>query len=94
MPLIRIACVALLLVTASSGAGAHSWYDAQCCSDKDCSPALGADVDPDGSMSIEIAPSNFIQIPAGFPKRPSRDFDFHVCILSGRVLCVYVPGNS
>ena len=73
----------------------HSWYDPQCCSDKDCEP-------------LSVAPKldgDFYVMPNGarFPRsatRPSHDGGWHWCHFESKnteaktVYCVYEPLNS
>lgn len=84
----------LLILAMTRDADAHSWYDLVCCQDKDCGPALGAAYQSDGSLLLEVAPGQSVKVPAGYPVRPSRDGDYHVCIMLNQVRCVYVPANS
>jgi hypothetical protein len=72
---------------------AHSWYDAECCSDNDCRPVRAMDVE-------ETGPGEWTYLPTGnkFTKnqiKPSRDGRFHVCIGNkawdmGRSYCIYI----
>lgn len=71
---------------------AHSWYDAECCSDQDCKPVATEDV-------VETA-TGWKYLPTGteFSReqvKPSRDKHFHVCIgvaewNRGKPYCIYV----
>lgn len=73
-------------------ARAHSWYDAECCSDQDCYAVPAQDV-------IEIE-NGWKHLPTGtvFSKeqvKPSKDHRFHVCIGNkawdkGKPYCIYI----
>lgn len=74
-------------------AQAHSFYDAACCSDKDCAPVHFS--------TIQEKPEGFYVLPQGDfiergKERFSPDGDWHVCRseTSGRLLCIYVPGRG
>lgn len=89
---IAILAVALL-INAISSARAHSWYDAECCSNQDCKPVVTEDV-------VEIEDGGWKYLPTGTVFRrdqvkPSRDRHFHVCIgvaewNRGKPYCIYV----
>ena len=71
-------------------AGAHSWYDLDCCSDEDCRPAKPGEIEatPEGVEALGVL------FPEGDPRlRWSEDGDYHICIsiYSGEILCVYRP---
>lgn len=71
---------------------AHSWYDAECCSNDDCKPVATEDV-------IETE-KGWKHLPTGteFTKemvKPSKDRHFHVCIGKhawnfGKPYCIYI----
>lgn len=67
---------------------AHSWYDPECCSEKDCVEFTGT-VASEGS-GFRLMPNNVF-----VPKqnvRHSKDDKVHVCIPGdGRVRCLYLP---
>jgi hypothetical protein len=77
----------------SQPAVAHSFYDAACCSDRDCAPVHFS--------TIRERPEGFYVLPQGdFIERGkekySPDGDWHVCRseTSGKLLCIYVPGRG
>lgn len=83
-----------LLCTWSDRAFSHSWYDPECCSDRDCHPV-------DSRELAEAADGTWIYLPTGarFERskiRPSRDARFHICVLesTGASLCLYVIQGS
>jgi hypothetical protein len=76
---------------------AHSFYDAACCSDRDCEP-ITFDSVTETRTGYEV--SYFSK--QGFPvhgfmprekTRHSQDGRFHGCATSTRFLCLYVPSN-
>lgn len=81
------------LVILATMAGAHSWYDPACCSDRDCA-RVNASLEPDGSLRVNLGPGRSMSLPPGYPYRPSRDLDYHLCIIKGTVICAYAPANS
>lgn len=87
---------------------AHSWYDHDCCSDRDCAPV--SLIEPAEGGEWMTSKFGRVFVPANFPKerqRPSHDADTHVCIMApvhdemtgekitGHTpLCVYRPMGS
>jgi hypothetical protein len=73
-------------------AGAHSWYDWDCCSKDDCFEVAREDV-------VEIE-GGWKYLPTGNefkdPKkiRLSRDGKFHVCIMGTTSMCIYIEQGS
>lgn len=90
--------IASPLRLSAPAAFAHDWYDAECCSGKDCAPARDGDVirTPNGWL---IVPLN-ITVPYG-RARTSADDHFHYCrywdgkggfiVPMGQKPCLYVP---
>ena len=79
-------------------ASGHSWYSAECCSERDCKPLTReSTVTPvRGGYSIVAEPGG---APVFFPQekvRPSQDGDYHACIgpTSGVAFCLYVPAGA
>jgi len=94
--------VIILLVMAYLGArlpaAAHSWYDASCCSNRDCEP-IPPEAINETAVGYEV---NYFS-KQGFPvhgfmprekARHSQDGRFHGCATSTRFLCLYVPSVS
>jgi len=86
-----------LCVVVATGALAHSFYDAQCCSGDDCAPV------PDGAVTE--GPDGYTLpngglVPYGSPKiRFSPDGQYHWCHsvpINGEpfTYCLYVPGRG
>jgi hypothetical protein len=76
-------------------AHAHSWYDYQCCSDRDCEP-----IEPDAVNETEAGyevnyfSKQGFQVHGFVPRdkaRHSQDGRFHGCAMPSRFLCLYVP---
>jgi hypothetical protein len=88
--MIRGLVIAAALVMAGP-AGAHHWYDADCCSDRDCAPIAADRVSAvDGGYLVELEAGDHPMVvrptsrwfPFDHPKlRPSQDGDWHVCVM-------------
>lgn len=91
----RLAITAIIAIMCGCSAGAHSWYDRECCDTTDCAPIVIQDV----PRIIDIGPAGItVRIAKGdhplfadawgerfFPWdssgiRQSQDDDWHVCI--------------
>jgi hypothetical protein len=75
-----------------SSAAAHDWYDGWCCHNKDCAPAGRVEYQNDGSLVIWNH-GQPIAVPKDFPFRPSRDQNWHICVMNGRIRCIYMPAG-
>lgn len=99
----RAALAGLALLALGATASAHSWYPADCCSDRDCWP-MGQDADASEPDPV-IVPGGYrthdgIFVPQA-QTRPSRDGRFHVCRYGGdpkggvismpKGVCLFVP---
>jgi hypothetical protein len=79
----------VILLVLSSAALPHSWYDAECCSDRDCAPISYAPRPlPGGSYLLdtgEVVPRDRVKW--------SRDEHYHLCRMpgTGHIFCLYVP---
>lgn len=88
----------LCVVTAVSGpVVAHGLYPPECCSDKDCRPALPNEIEmlSDGRFRVLPTGETFTRSQV----RPSFDGNFHRCLYDpsnpeSRTFCVLVPGGS
>lgn len=93
----RALAVLAVLLCWNYPASAHSWYDAFCCSEKDCAPlADGASVTSvEGGFVVIMRPGDK---PLFFPfakVKPSQDSDWHACISpGGDPLCLYRPDRE
>lgn len=98
----RLAMMMLVLVGLIEPLQAHSWYDHECCSDRDCHPLA------DGDVMVRID-GYYIQslgwlIPYGSAIiRFSADEHYHVCEMivyhstqgaMKQPRCFYIPGQS
>lgn len=78
------------LVFAAAIVLAHGWYDPECCSARDCRPAIqGEIVVKDGGYQIGEDRLAFNDRRV----RPSQDAQSHVCrsMHNKALLCIYVP---
>lgn len=79
-------------------------YDPECCSHHDCAQVADEAVrEVQGGYAVRVEPGTHIMVPAGRPAvtsfvphgdtriRPSGDQHRHVCIVGGRVICLYMP---
>ncbi|MEO1208441.1 MAG: hypothetical protein AAFX78_02765 [Cyanobacteria bacterium J06638_20] len=87
--LTNFACY-LFLIFCATGVYAHSWYDLECCSERDCSP-VGSDnisiTDEGVLLTLDRGEHPFVfgeleaLIPWGDPRiRKSKDSEHHACI--------------
>lgn len=82
-----------LALSVSYEVKAHSWYDYECCSGRDCMKADSMFFTQDGDMVLSVKEHNIL-IPRTMKKRPSQDGDFHVCLKPDfTARCVYVPAG-
>ena len=97
-----MAVIALLVLAVMSlaiaDAKAHSWYDPDCCSDRDCEPVSSiAFVASDPSaVPVMIVTTSFGTKPLT-PQtkvRESKDSRMHACIYQGALLCLYMPPGN
>lgn len=87
--------IAIVMVLFSTSAFAHSWYDIECCSDRDCAPASKIETLPNGVMRITvILPIPYSNkrekapytVDVDFEKLPkdkiksSKDENIHLCL--------------
>jgi hypothetical protein len=80
----RILALLLLLPTPAL---AHSWYAAECCNNEDCRPIDDLPETPNGYVyNGQVVPKS--------KEKQSKDFQFHICIRNGQILCLYVPGRG
>lgn len=100
---ITMAVAALFLLAAaylwsSLPASAHSWYDYQCCSDRDCEPIPPDAVnETEAGYEVNYFSKQGFQVHGFVPRaaaRHSQDGRFHGCAMPSRFLCLYVPVNS
>lgn len=72
---------------------AHSWYDKDCCDERDCRPATPEEV--------QVVPNGFTVRYKGMVRnfsrtefRPSQDGRYHICVTPVIIRCLYVPGGT
>ena len=93
---------ALSLLCIATGASAHSFYDAECCSGIDCAPAEQVIMLSPDLMQVTTAHGTTV-IPASMKRRESKDHRLHACMRNmpdgkdGKTymvpLCVYIPNG-
>ncbi len=96
MKYIMIALLAIAFL-ATGKANSHSWYDPQCCSNRDCEPIPFEAVTEtnDGWVVTYVSSRGFPMhafVPRGKQKE-SQDGRYHACANPTRFLCLYVPVN-
>ena len=91
-----IIVLALIIVVAlARPAKSHSWYDADCCSDRDCEPvsAIAYVASDPQSVPVMVVTTSFGTKPVT-PRtkiRESKDSRMHACIYQGALICLYMP---
>ena len=94
-----IVALALLITFAlARPARSHSWYDADCCSDRDCEPvsAVAFVAGDSNSVPVMVVTTNFGTKPVT-PEtkiRESKDSRMHACIYLGKLICLYLPPSN
>lgn len=87
-----------VLVALCGPVAAHSWYDPDCCSDRDCeavSTVTYVASDP-GSVPVMVVTTSFGTKPvtAKTKIRESKDSRMHACIYQGALICLYMPPGN
>jgi hypothetical protein len=77
---------------------AHSWYDPDCCSDRDCEPVSAVTYvasDPN-SVPVMVVTTSFGTKPVTSKTkiRESKDSRMHACIYQGALICLYMPPSN
>jgi hypothetical protein len=106
MLLFCFAMMALIVATAKPAAshasynaatGQTQWYDASCCSSRDCEPVPPEAVeDMATGWHVSYISSRGFAMKALVPhgeERHSQDGRFHACAVEGRFYCLYVPST-
>jgi hypothetical protein len=87
-----------ILLALAEVAIAHSWYDPDCCSDRDCEAVSAVTYvasDPN-SVPVMVVTTSFGTKPVT-PKtkiRESKDSRMHACIYQGALICLYLPPSN
>jgi len=89
MRLIFVMLIAGITLLPTS-AKAHSWYDHDCCSDKDCAPVNEIKEGPGGYT----LPNGDLMKYGDGRIRQSVDNQFHWCHNGVITYCLYVPGRG
>ncbi len=101
------AILALLAGPAAAHQAPSGWeYDRECCGGWDCAAATQGVQDARGGYAVAVLPGTHPMVPPGAqpvtgfvphgdPRiRVSGDEERHVCIVGGRVYCIYIaPGG-
>jgi hypothetical protein len=90
-----IALALIIVVALARPAKSHSWYDADCCSDRDCEPvsAVAYVASDPKSVPVMVVTTSFGTKPVT-PRtkiRESKDSRMHACIYQGALICLYMP---
>jgi len=94
-----VAVLALLVVIAlAKPARSHSWYDPDCCSDRDCEPAseIAFVASDPKAVPVMVVTTSFGTKPVT-PQtkiRESRDSRLHACIYQEKLICLYLPPSN
>jgi hypothetical protein len=95
----RLAAFVLLSVAFLAGpALTHSWYDPDCCSDRDCEPvsAVAFVASTPGAIPVMVVTTSFGTKPVTSRTkiRESKDSRMHACIYQGELICLYMPPSN
>jgi hypothetical protein len=84
----------LVLLLLSVPLMGHSWYDATCCTEKDCRPVVKGEVTltKDGWLvkPVDRAWSQVIPF-TSYKVKPSMDVNMHICVGLSQIFCLYKP---
>jgi hypothetical protein len=94
--IVMLALVGVVALTRT--ARSHSWYDADCCSDRDCEPvsAVTFVASDTTSVPIMVVTTSFGTKPVT-PQtkiRESKDGRMHACIYHDKLICLYLPPSN
>lgn len=88
----------LVFVALTRTARSHSWYDADCCSDRDCEPvsAVSFVASQPNSVPVMVVTTSFGTKPvtADTKIRESKDGRMHACIYQEKLICLYLPPTN
>lgn len=87
-----------LMSVLAQPAASHSWYDPDCCSDRDCEAVSTVSYvasDP-GSVPVMVVTTSFGTKPVTSKTkiRESKDSRMHACIFQGALICLYMPPGN
>src|SRR5690349_4935245 len=87
--LIPLILSTLLLIALSTSLLAHSFYDPECCSDRDCRPVSADDLEEVENGCWKYRPTG-VKF-CGKQVRPSQDKHWHICTSpTGVPYCAYI----
>ena len=84
--------ILFVLLTISTPAYSHSWYDSDCCGENDCDPVKILQDNGGNYAILKNGQKWYILNPRSV--RPSQDDNYHVCIHMNQLWCLYVPTGS
>lgn len=92
--LVAASCLAATVILSTpSQSGAHEWYPARCCSDRDCAPIDDSEVQLTSSGWRILQTGETISFDDA---EASPDGRFHRCMIGGdperNTICLFVPG--
>lgn len=97
-PLRKKLLAAGLLIITTTYVAAHGWYDADCCSDRDCEPVSNIVFISTGPLTVPtmVVTTSFGTKPVTEKTkiRESKDSRMHACIYQGELLCLYMPPGN
>ncbi|MBX9588216.1 MAG: hypothetical protein K2X43_02855 [Hyphomonadaceae bacterium] len=93
-----VALALVVVVVLARPARSHSWYDPDCCSDRDCEPvsAITFVASDPGAVPVMVVTTSFGTKPvtSNTKIRESKDSRMHACIYQGVLLCLYLPPSN
>ena len=95
---VAVAFALVLVALPAPSARSHSWYDPDCCSDRDCEPVSTVTFvasDP-SAVPVMVVTTSFGTKPLTDRTkiRQSKDSRMHACIYQGELLCIYMPPGN
>lgn len=83
------ALIFFLIMLIPVPAKSHSWYDQDCCHDKDCSPIISVKPSSDPNQSLIVTKHGSGVTSLTTKRRKSQDDQDHACIVYEHVICLY-----
>lgn len=86
--LIAFMAAVLFTVCVSTAANGHSWYDNECCHDRDCAEVVSMRQLPNNGVEVTTKLGTGVMIETTKMKK-SLDEKDHACIIYGKIICFY-----